>query len=107
MEPVTLVILMTVFLGFSFFMQYRQRKQMQQRYEQLKKLSKGDQVITIGGLYAAIDHVDAEQGKVVLDADGIFLTYELIAIKHVVKAQLADGSIETTATAETAVEEQE
>lgn len=90
-SPVTLITFVAI-LGLMFFMQNKQRKQAQTRYEQLKKLSKGDQVVTIGGLYATIDAVDADAGTVVLDADGIFLTYELAAIKHVIKAQLSDGS---------------
>lgn len=94
-SPLTLIIFMAIFLGFSFFMQHKQRKQAQERLEQLRKLSKGDRVVTLGGLYATVDAVDANKGTVVLDADGIFLTYELVAIKRVEKAQLADGSIET------------
>lgn len=82
-----------VLLGSMFFMQNKQRKEAQKRYDQLKKLSKGDQVVTIGGLYASVDAVDADNDVVVLDADGIFLTYELSAIKRVVSAQLADGTI--------------
>lgn len=79
-------------MGAMFFMQKKQAKQAQDRYEQLKKLSKGDQVVTLGGLYATVDAVDGDKGIIVLDADGIFLTYELSAIKRVVSANLADGT---------------
>lgn len=105
--PTYLLIALTIFMGFSFFVQHKQRKQAQERYEQLKKLSKGDQIITVGGLYATVDSVDVPNSKVVLDADGIFLTYELVAIKHVVRAQLADGSVETSDKADTAVDAQD
>lgn len=94
-NPIILIAFLAIFMGFSIFSQNRQRKQAQQRYEQLKKLSKGDQVVTIAGLYATVDSLDADKGTIVLDADGVFLTYELTAIKRVVKAHLADGSIET------------
>lgn len=93
-NPILLIAFMAIFMGFSIFGQQRQRKQAQKRYEQLKKLSKGDQVVTIAGLYASVDSVDPDKGTIVLDADGIFLTYELTAIKRVVKAHLADGTVE-------------
>lgn len=94
-NPIILIVFLAIFMGFSIFSQNRQRKQAQERYEQLKKLSKGDQIVTLGGLYASVDSVDADKGTVVLDADGIFLTYELTAIKRVLKAHLADGTVET------------
>lgn len=89
------IITFSAILILMVVMQKRQAKQAQDRFEQLKKLSKGDQIVTIGGLFATVDAVDAEKGTVVLDADGIFLTYELIAIKRVVKAHLSDGSLQT------------
>lgn len=93
-NPITIITFVVIF-GMMFIMQKRQTKQAKERFEQLKKLSKGDQIVTIGGLYATVDAVDPEKGTVVLDADGIFLTYELTAIKRVLKAHLADGSLET------------
>lgn len=93
-NPITIITFVAIF-GMMFLMQRRQTKQAKERFEQLKKLSKGDQIVTIGGLYATVDAVDPEKGTVVLDADGIFLTYELTAIKRVIKAHLADGSLQT------------
>ena len=51
--------------------------------ESLNKLQKGYEVITIGGLYGTVDEVDTEKGTIVLDVDGVYLTFELAAIKTV------------------------
>ena len=51
--------------------------------ESLNKLQKGNEVITIGGLYGTIDEVDTDRKTVVLDVDGVYLTFELGAIKTV------------------------
>ena len=40
-------------------------------------------MITIGGLYGTVDEVDTEKGTIVLDVDGVYLTFELAAIKTV------------------------
>ncbi len=45
--------------------------------ESLNKLQKGYEVITNGGLYRTVDEVDSERKTVVLDVDGVFLTFEL------------------------------
>lgn len=94
------IVFAVVFVSLSFWVQNKQRKQAQNRYKQLQRLSRGDQIVTIGGLYATVDGVDAEKGTIVLDVNGIFLTYELIAIKRVVKAHLADGKVEIANDAE-------
>ncbi len=65
-----------------------EKKQAQNRQEQLKALQKGDEIVTIGGLYGIIDEVDVDNQKMVLDIDGVYLTFELGAVKRVVnKAQ--------------------
>ena len=53
------------------------------RMESLNKLQKGYEVITIGGLYGTVDEVDTEKRTIVLDVDGVYLTFELAAIKTV------------------------
>ena len=72
--------------------------------ESLNKLQKGYEVITIGGLYGTVDEVDTEKGTIVLDVDGVYLTFELAAIKTVLPLKEAvtpegtvvdeDGAIE-------------
>ena len=66
-----------------FFMQRSQKKQAEKRMESLNKLQKGYEVITIGGLYGTVDEVDTENRTIVLDVDGVYLTFELAAIKTV------------------------
>lgn len=79
----TFLIMFVAMLGLMFFMQRSQKKQAQKRMESLNKLQKGYEVITIGGLYGTVDEVDTEKRTVVLDVDGVYLTFELTAIKTV------------------------
>ena len=69
--------------GLMFWMQRSQKKQHERRMESLSRLSKGNEVVTIGGLYGTVDEVDVEHKRVVLDVDGVYLTFELAAIKSV------------------------
>ena len=79
----TFLIMFVAMLGLMFFMQRSQKKQAQKRMESLNKLQKGYEVITIGGLYGTVDEVDTEKRTIVLDVDGVYLTFELAAIKTV------------------------
>ena len=84
MNPnITFLIMLVGMLALMFFMQRSQKKQAQKRMESLNKLQKGYEVITIGGLYGTVDEVDTEKGTIVLDVDGVYLTFELAAIKTV------------------------
>ncbi len=96
------IIMIVVMVGMIFFMQRQQKKQATERQNQLNAVKKGDEVVTIGGLYATVDEVDLDAKKIVLDADGIYLTFELSAIKSVVAKASA---VETSESSEKAVEE--
>ncbi len=74
----TFVIMLVGMFALMFFMQRSQK-----RMESLNKLQKGYEVITIGGLYGTVDEVDTEKRTIVLDVDGVYLTFELAAIKTV------------------------
>lgn len=78
------ILMFVVMLGLIFFMQRQQKKQAQERQNQLNAIQKGDEVVTIGGMYAIVDEVDTVGNKIVLDVDGVFLPFELSAIKRVV-----------------------
>ena len=52
------VIMLLVMVGLIWFMQRSQKKQAQARQDQLKALQKGDEIVTIGGLYGVVDEVD-------------------------------------------------
>ena len=93
----TFLIMLVAMLGLMFFMQRSQKKQAQKRMESLNKLQKGYEAITIGGLYGTVDEVDTEKGTIVLDVDGVYLTFELAAIKTVLplkETASLEGAIE-------------
>ena len=92
----TFLVRLLVIVGMMFFMSRSQKKQYQKRMESLNKLQKGYEVITIGGLYGTVDVVDTERKTVVLDVDGVYLTFELTAIKTVlpVSEGVTAGAVE-------------
>ena len=92
----TFWIMLAVMIGLMFFMQRSQKKQAEKRMESLNKLQKGYEVITIGGLYGTVDEVDTEKRTIVLDVDGVYLTFELGAIKTVLPLEESVASSETT-----------
>lgn len=79
----TMIILLVLMVGMMFFMQRQQSKQAKQRQDQLDALSKGDEIVTIGGLFGVIDEIDREKQTMTLDVDGVYLVFELSAIKRV------------------------
>lgn len=89
MNFTTLLLPIAVLIGLVYFQARTQRKQAEKRMESLSKLQKGHEVITIGGLYGTIDEVDTEKKTVVLDVDGVYLTFELSAIKTILP--IAEG----------------
>lgn len=105
------ILILVVMVGLIWFMQRSQKKQAQERQNQLKALAKGDEIVTIGGLYGVIDEVDEDNQKMVLDIDGVYLTFELSALKRVINRAEGDtveaetSVIEETAATEPLVEE--
>ncbi len=102
MEGLFLPLVMVAMIGFMF---YSQRKQQKQRQEALNQIKKGDEIVTIGGLYGIVDEIDDK--KVVLDIDGIYLTFERGAIRNrVASSNTSTAVVETKeATPESAIEE--
>ncbi|HFI0595627.1 preprotein translocase subunit YajC [Streptococcus suis] len=98
MEGLFLPLVMVAMIGFMF---YSQRKQQKQRQEALNQIKKGDEIVTIGGLYGIVDEIDDK--KVVLDIDGIYLTFERGAIRH----RVASSNTSTAVAEEVAVETKE
>ena len=93
----TFLIILVLMMGLMFFTQRSQKNQAQKRMESLNKLQKGYEVITIGGLYGTVDEVDTEKRTIVLDVDGVYLTFELAAIKTVLplkETASLEGAIE-------------
>ncbi|NQL61672.1 preprotein translocase subunit YajC [Streptococcus suis] len=77
MESLFLPLIMVAMVGFMF---YSQRKQQKQRQDALSQIKKGDEIVTIGGLFGIVDEIDDK--KVVLDVDGVYLTFERGAIRN-------------------------
>ena len=106
-----IIIMFVVMAGLIFYMNRTQKKQAEKRMESLNKLQKGYEVITIGGLYGTVDEVDTEKRTVVLDVDGVYLTFELTAIKTVLPQAEAEVdpeakvAIEADGVEESAIEE--
>ena len=106
-----MIIMFVVMAGLIFYMNRTQKKQAEKRMESLNKLQKGYEVIMIGGLYGTVDEVDTEKRTVVLDVDGVYLTFELTAIKTVLPQAEAEVdpeakvAIEAAGVEESAIEE--
>ncbi len=92
---IQMIIMFVVMAGLIFYMNRTQKKQAEKRMESLNKLQKGYEVITIGGLYGTVDEVDTDKRTVVLDVDGVYLTFELTAIKTVLPQAEAATSEES------------
>ena len=92
---IQMIIMFVVMAGLIFYMNRTQKKQAEKRMESLNKLQKGYEVITIGGLYGTVDEVDTNKRTVVLDVDGVYLTFELTAIKTVLPQAEAETSEES------------
>ena len=104
---VALLPMLVMFVLFYFMLIRPQKKATEQKKLMLENIQKGDGVVTIGGLHGIVDEVDHENRLVVLDCEGIFLTYELNAIANVKQsAGMASTEVEDL-TPEEPVEEYE
>ncbi|HFI0933968.1 preprotein translocase subunit YajC [Streptococcus suis] len=95
MEGLFLPLIMVAMVGFMF---YSQRKQQKQRQDALSQIKKGDEIVTIGGLFGIVDEIDDK--KVVLDVDGVYLTFERGAIRN----RVTSATTTTVAAEEPALE---
>src|SRR3712207_9139083 len=102
------ILMFVVMIGLIWFMQRQQKKQAQERQNQLNAIEKGDEIVTIGGMFAVVDEVDLAAKRIVLDVDGVYLPFELSAIKRVVEkgsaVTSADVDMTETVVEDTAVE---
>lgn len=82
---IMMIILFIVLIGFTYFGMIRpQKKQQQKRMQMMDKLKKGDKVILVDGLHAKVDSINAKDQTVVVDADGIYLTFSRMAIRQII-----------------------
>lgn len=63
-----------------------QKKQQQKKMEMMNELKKGDNVIMIDGLHGKVDSVNSKDKTIVLDADGIYLTFSRMAVQQIIPA---------------------
>ena len=75
----TLIFILLLLLIFYFFMIRPQQKKQKQIEEYRNHLSKGDKIITIGGLHGKITDVQ-EKVFVIEIADGVKITIEKAAV---------------------------
>lgn len=79
--------------GIMYFLLIRpQKKQQEQVKNMLDSLGEGDSVVTIGGLHGIVDEVNDTTKTVVLDCEGIYLTFDRRAI-----ARIASKATDTVA----------
>ena len=84
MEILMNVLPLLLMVGVMYFLLIRpQKKQMEEKKAMISSLQPGQSVITIGGLNGIIDEVLEDQGKVVIDCEGVYLTFELPSIAKV------------------------
>lgn len=81
--------IIVIFVFMYFTMIRPQKKQQQARMKMMSELKKGDRVIMMGGLHGKIDSINDEDKTVVLDADGIYLTFSRAAVRQVLPANPA------------------
>lgn len=80
---IILIILMIALMYF--FMIRPQQKQRKEHQEMMNDLHKGDEVVTIGRMHGKIDSINQADRTVTLDCEGIYLTFDMVAIARVVK----------------------
>ena len=86
-----MLVMVAVLFVFTYFTMIKpQKKQQQQRQEMMNQLKKGDSVEMVDGLRGKIDSINDADKTIVLDADGIYLTFSRLAVRTVLKQ--ADAS---------------
>lgn len=90
---ILMIVAFLLLIGFTYFTMLRpQKKQNQQRLEMIKSLNKGDHVVMISGLHGKIDEIDDVNHTIVLDADGIYLTFNTVSVRNVIPAATASAA---------------
>lgn len=85
MDQMTLILAYVVVGGAAvWFFGRKQRRRAQEIQAQRDAMKIGDKVVTIGGLHGIIDNIDTVNNTIDLDCEGVILTFERVAIHHVV-----------------------
>ncbi len=83
---------MVVFMYF--FMIRPQQKQRKEHQAMMSKLRPGDHVVTISRLHGVVSEVNEKEQTVTLDCEGIYLTFDLVAVQRVLSAKPAAKNVE-------------
>ena len=92
----TIVIFIVLIALMYFTMIKPQKKQQQKKMEMMNELKKGDNVIMIDGLHGKVDSVDTKDKTVVIDADGIYLTFSRMAVQQILTDKTASAEAPAT-----------
>lgn len=107
-SSIFMLVMLAVLFGFTYFTMIKpQKKQQQQRQEMMNQLKKGDSVEMVDGLRGKIDSINDADKTIVLDADGIYLTFSRLAVRTVLKQADAAEATEATEEAKPAEEKAE
>ena len=86
MDTVIMIAFYGVLFGVMYFILIRpQKKQAKKTQDMLSQIKPGDKVVTIGGLHGIVEEVNSADNTVVLDCEGIFLTFEKRSISRISK----------------------
>ena len=89
-----LAIYVVAIVAYVAFSRRRQAKAQEDRFA---GLAKGAEVEPIGRLIAIVDEIDKENNRIVLDAEGVFLTFDLSrSIMKVITPAPTTEAAETT-----------
>lgn len=79
------LVMIALMGGLMYFMLIRPQKKQQDKVQNmLDSLESGDSIVTIGGLHGVIDEINSEEKTVVLDCEGIYLTFDRRAVARVI-----------------------
>lgn len=79
----SILMIVVLFVAMYFLMIRPQRKQASTHQKMVDSLKVGDNVVTIGRLHGVISEINKTDKTVVLDVEGIYLTFDLSAIAKV------------------------
>ena len=85
MELLSPLIMFAIMFGIMYFLLIRPQKKQQEKVKNmLDSLAVGDSIVTIGGMHGILDEINDEAQTVVIDCEGIYLTFERRAISRIV-----------------------
>ncbi|GAB2478776.1 preprotein translocase subunit YajC [Alkalibacterium psychrotolerans] len=93
MELIAGMLPFIVLMGIMYLLMIRpQQKKAKETQNMLSALQKGDAIVTIGGLHGIVDEVIDTNNTVVIDCEGIYLTFERRAVARIVTKASAAGT---------------